>query len=127
MKVEVSNGELVDKVSILRIKLNKIKSEEKLKNVRAEFDILFEEMKKLGINENTEEYKELIKVNTDLWEIEDKIRVKELDQEFDEEFIELARSVYIQNDKRFELKKKINAATNSSLFEEKEYVDYKNK
>ncbi|MBZ0178071.1 MAG: DUF6165 family protein [Melioribacteraceae bacterium] len=127
MKVEVSNGELVDKVSILRIKLNKIKSEEKLKNVRAEFDILFEEMKKLGINENTEEFKELIKVNTDLWEIEDKIRVKELDQEFDEEFIELARSVYIQNDKRFELKKKINAATNSSLFEEKEYVDYKNK
>lgn len=127
MKVEVSNGELVDKVSILRIKLNKIKSEEKLKNVRAEFDILFEEMKKLGINENTEEYKELIKVNTDLWEIEDKIRVKELNQEFDEEFIELARSVYIQNDKRFELKKKINAATNSSLFEEKEYVDYKNK
>ena len=127
MKVEVSNGELVDKVSILRIKLNKIKSEDKLKNVRAEFDILFEEMKKLGINENTEEYKELIKVNTDLWEIEDKIRVKELDQEFDEEFIELARSVYIQNDKRFELKKKINAATNSSLFEEKEYVDYKNK
>ncbi len=127
MKVEVSNGELVDKVSILQIKLNKIKSVEKLKNVKTEFYILLEEMKKLGIDENTEEYKDLIKVNTNLWEIEDKIRVKELKKEFDEEFIELARSVYFQNDKRFELKKKINAATNSSLFEEKEYVDYKNK
>lgn len=126
MKVEVSNGELVDKVSILQIKLNKIKSEDKLKNVKAEFDILFSEMKKLGVDETTPEYIELIKVNTDLWEIEDKIRVKELKKEFDEEFIELARSVYFQNDKRFELKKKINAATNSSLFEEKEYVDYKN-
>jgi len=127
MKVEVSNGELVDKVSILQIKLNKIKSVEKLKNVKTEFYILLEEMKKLGIDENTEEYKDLIKVNINLWEIEDKIRVKELKKEFDEEFIELARSVYFQNDKRFELKKKINAATNSSLFEEKEYVDYKNK
>lgn len=127
MKVEVSNGELVDKVSILQIKLNKIKSVEKLKNVKTEFYILLEEMKKLGIDENTEEYKDLIKVNTNLWEIEDKIRVKELKKEFDEEFIELARSVYFQNDKRFELKKKINAITNSSLFEEKEYVDYKNK
>lgn len=127
MKVEVSNGELVDKVSILKIKLNKIKSAEKLKNIKTEFHILFDEMKKLGIDENMVEYQELIKVNTELWEIEDKIRVKELNKEFDNEFIELARSVYFKNDKRFELKSKINSLTKSTLIEEKEYVDYKNK
>jgi uncharacterized protein DUF6165 len=125
MKIEVSNGELVDKVSILSIKLKKIKNEEKLKNIQKEYDLLFEDMKKLGITEETEEYKKLIEANTDLWEIEDRIRIKEAKKEFDDEFIELARSVYFQNDKRFDLKTAVNKMTSSSLIEEKEYVKYK--
>ncbi len=125
MKIEVSNGELVDKVSILSIKLEKIKSSEKLVNIKKEYDLLFEDMKKLGIDENTEEYKKLIEVNAALWEIEDKIRIKEAKQEFDREFIELARSVYFKNDERFELKKKVNEISGSFLAEEKEYVKYK--
>ncbi len=125
MKVEVSNGELVDKISILAIKLKKITSEEKLINIRKEYNLLLENMKKLNISIDSKEYKELIEVNTDLWEIEDKIRVKEMNQEFDEVFIKLARSVYFQNDVRFEVKKRINQITNSLLEEEKEYVKYK--
>ncbi|MEE9430674.1 MAG: DUF6165 family protein [Melioribacteraceae bacterium] len=125
MKVEVSNGELVDKVSILAIKLEKIKSEEKLSNIRKEYNLLLEKMKELNVSINSEEYKELIDVNTDLWEIEDKIRVKELNKKFDDEFIKLARSVYFQNDIRFEIKKRVNQITNSLLEEEKEYVKYK--
>ncbi len=125
MKIEVSNGELVDKVSILSIKLKKIKTTEKLANIKKEYDLLIKYMNDLGIDEATDEYKQLIEVNTDLWEIEDKIRIKEANKEFDDEFIQLARSVYFQNDKRFEIKKKINSMTGSNLAEEKEYVKYK--
>ncbi len=125
MKIEVSNGELVDKVSILSIKLKKIKTTEKLANIKKEYDLLIKYMNNLGIDEATDEYKQLIEVNTDLWEIEDKIRIKEANKEFDDEFIQLARSVYFQNDKRFEIKKKINSMTGSNLAEEKEYVKYK--
>ncbi len=125
MKVEVSNGELVDKVSILAIKLEKIKSEEKLINIKKEYNLLLEDMKKLNISVDSKEYKELIEVNTDLWEIEDNIRVKEMNKEFDDEFIKLARSVYVQNDVRFEIKKRVNQITNSLLEEEKDYVKYK--
>lgn len=125
MKIEISNGELVDKVSILSIKLNKIKDENKLKNIRKEFDLLNKYMTQIGIDEKNTEYKELVKINTELWEIEDNIRIKEKQEEFDEEFIKLARSVYFQNDRRFELKKKINRVTNSMLVEEKEYVKYR--
>ena len=125
MKVEVSNGELVDKVSILAIKLEKINSEEKLINIRKEYNLLLEDMKKLNISVDSKEYKELIGVNTDLWEIEDNIRIKEMNKEFDDEFIKLARSVYVQNDVRFEIKKRVNQITNSLLEEEKDYVKYK--
>lgn len=125
MKIEVSNGELVDKVSILSIKLKKIKSEEKLANIKKEYDLLIKYMNQLGIDEQSKEYDELVKVNNDLWEIEDKIRIKESNKEFDDEFIQLARSVYFLNDKRFEIKKRINQITDSQLAEEKEYVKYK--
>lgn len=126
MKVEVSNGELVDKVTILSIKLKKVKSEEKLVNIKKEFDLLYKSMQEINITQETPEYKELVEVNNALWEIEDKIRIKEAAQKFDEEFIKLARSVYFENDRRFEVKKRINQMTDSSLHEEKEYVDYKN-
>ncbi len=125
MKVEISNGELIDKITILSIKLSKVKNEEKLKNIRKEFEILTQDMHKLGINEQTTEYIELVKVNSALWEIEDQIRIKEMNKLFDDSFIELARSVYFQNDLRAEIKRIINDKTNSELVEEKEYVQYK--
>ena len=125
MKIEISVGELVDKVTILSIKLHKIKSAEKLVNVRREYQILRDSMEAAGITTESEVFKDLLSVNLVLWDIEDKIRLKEANKQFDDEFIELARSVYIQNDQRFELKRKINLSYDSELIEEKEYVDYK--
>jgi len=125
MKIEVSNGELVDKVSILSIKLENIKDENKLTNIKKEYDLLLQKMELLNITVDSEEFNELQSVNRELWEIEDKIRIKEAKQQFDDEFIQLARSVYFKNDIRFEIKKKINAKTDSFLAEEKEYVKYK--
>ena len=126
MKVEVSNGELLDKFSILKIKLEKISDEFKLINIKNEIDT---------ISKNCEEiiqsdlrlsviFEELVSVNESLWDIEDKIRIKEKEKEFDSEFIELARSVYITNDIRFTLKNKINTITSSKLVEEKSYESY---
>ena len=127
MKIEISVGELVDKVTILSIKLQKIKNEEKLANIRKEFDMLRASMEASGISTDSDEFKQLQAVNLILWDIEDRIRLKEAKKEFDDEFIELARSVYIQNDQRFELKRQINVSSDSELIEEKEYVDYKKK
>ena len=128
MKIEVSNGELLDKISILELKMLKIKDKEKLDNILTEFNslnplcvVLFEQfgskLQKL--------YLELAKVNSKLWDIEDWIRDCERENRFDKEFIELARSVYITNDKRSKLKKEINILTESILTEEKSYKDYK--
>jgi len=125
LKIEISNGELVDKVTILSIKLEKIQSKEKLKNIQTEFDILEKSMAAVGINDTAPDFKALKQVNLKLWEIEDQIRIKESRQEFDDEFIELARAVYFNNDERAEIKRKINLATHSKLMEEKEYVEYK--
>ncbi|KPJ77474.1 MAG: hypothetical protein AMJ54_07625 [Deltaproteobacteria bacterium SG8_13] len=125
MRIEISVGELVDKVTILSIKLQKIKNEEKLANIRREYEILRESMEAVGIAIDSDEFKGLLSVNLILWDIEDKIRLKEAKKQFDDEFIELARSVYIQNDQRYELKRKINLSCGSELIEEKEYVDYK--
>ena len=125
MKVDISLGELVDKATILSIKLQKIKNERKLANIRKEFEILKASMETTGISTDSEEFKRLQAVNLALWDIEDKIRLKEAKKEFDDDFIQLARSVYHQNDLRFELKTKINRTRGSELMEEKEYVDYK--
>ncbi len=125
MKIEISNGDLIDRASILSIKLQKIKSKEKLLNVQKEFDILFESMRSIGISEGSQEFQNLKKINLTLWEIEDRIRMKELRQEFDDEFIRLARKIYFENDKRSEIKRQINITTGSTLIEEKEYVEYK--
>ncbi len=125
MKIEVSTGEVVDKVSILEIKLEKFTNEEKKKNVRKEYELLKADMEAQGITTDSENYLALKKVNLQLWDIEDNIRIKEHRSEFDQEFIELARSVYFTNDVRADIKKKINMEFNSDLVEEKEYVDYK--
>ena len=126
MKVEVSIGEVADKTTILEIKTEKFKSKEKLKNVTKEYLFLKEEIAKVGITTNSDEYKRLKKINLQLWHIEDDIRIKESKQEFDEEFIKLARSVYFINDDRADVKKEINLKFGSDLIEEKEYVNYKN-
>lgn len=124
MKIEISTGELVDKVTILAIKLEKISNPSKLKNIRKEYEWLLKPMTACGIGTDSEEFLALKDVNLRLWEIEDRIRIKEAAQEFDREFIDLARSVYFTNDQRAEIKKRINLATGSDLVEEKEYVDY---
>ena len=127
MKIEVSIGEIVDKVTILEIKTEKIKNVEKLKNVINEYELLKKDMRSLGISIDSAEFKCLKEVNLKLWQIEDKIRIKEYQKEFDDKFIQLARSVYFENDTRSATKKEINLKYGSDLIEEKEYIDYKNK
>jgi predicted nuclease with TOPRIM domain len=124
MLIEVSNGEIIDKITILEIKLTKIKNPEKLKNIKKEFDLLYVNLSKLGIDQNHDLYNRLKEINLKLWDIEDLLRIKEQKKEFDDEFIQLARSVYVSNDKRAEIKREINALSDSYLSEEKEYVDY---
>ena len=125
MKIEVpiSCGELVDKLSILEIKKTEIKDEEKLKQVVNEFNALKEIYEKLFKNSKEIEslYKELLKINQDLWKIEDQLRRFEKEEKFDEEFTEYARNVYKTNDRRFQIKSMINTMFNSEIQEQKEY------
>lgn len=123
MKIEVSNGEILDKLSILEIKCNKILDTSKNLMVLKEYNYLKDISSKINFNNNL--YSELLKINNNLWEIEDKIREKEYKQEFDEEFIKLARSVYFTNDKRSQIKLQINQSTNSDFIEIKSYKSYK--
>tara|TARA_Y100000996_G_C22518837_1_gene641587 strand:+ start:859 stop:1245 length:387 start_codon:yes stop_codon:yes gene_type:complete len=126
VSIPVSLGELLDKISILEIKNRKIPSESKLKNIKKELTGLRNVLEELNINlsETDNLYKDLYKINLTLWEIEDSIRVFEKNEDFGEQFIELARSVYITNDKRFEVKNEINKLFNSEYVEEKSYEDY---
>jgi len=125
MKIEISNGELVDKVCILEIKLKNIKDSKKLINIRKEYEtLLIAENELLGQYKFRAEYEALLNTNKQLWIIEDKLRIKEKKQEFDQEFINLARRVYFTNDKRSDIKKQINIITDSGLVEEKSYQKY---
>jgi len=124
MKIDVSIGELVDKASILEIKTEKIRDKDKLNNIRFEYNLLFEALREINLDGQSPEFLELKKINLRLWKIEDQIRLKELRKEFDEEFIQLARSVYRENDKRAETKRAINVKFNSAIIEEKEYQKY---
>ena len=118
MKIEVSDGEIVDKLTIIEIKLERIKDEAKLVNVRKEYEVLDEAVAKI-ISKEDPLYKELLDINTQLWEIEDDIRECERAKDFGEKFIELARAVYFTN-----AKKRINLKTGSLLVEEKSYEQY---
>ena len=123
MKIEVSIGEIVDKLSILNIKKNNIADESKLFNIISEYDYLCDVVfNQLKIE--SDDFNNLLLVNQVLWKIEDDIRDKERDKVFDTEFIELARSVYTTNDKRAKIKKEINLKYGSLFVEEKSYSNY---
>lgn len=126
IKVTLSVGELIDKITILQIKNKFIKNNDQLKNINNELSILEPLLKKNKLNtpEINQLLSELYKVNMELWEIEDKIREKERKSDFKDEFITLARSVYITNDKRAKIKKNINLISGSQLIEEKSYAKY---
>ena len=124
--VEISPGEIIDKITILSIKLDMISDENKLKNINYEYSILLKtrdnflpqspELEKLSFN--------LREVNEKLWQIEDEIRDCESRKDFSKNFVNLARAVYITNDERSDIKRKINLLLNSKLFEEKSYQSY---
>ena len=125
MKVEISVGELLDKLSILYIKRNFISCPDKIRNVLKEIDVLEPlAIKFISSLDVKNLFFELENINLNLWNIEDLIREKENKKEFDQDFIDLARSVYITNDQRASLKKQINMITGSNLVEEKSYKDY---
>jgi hypothetical protein len=123
MNIEVSIGEIVDKLTILEIKKERIQEEEKLKNIIKEYDYLYDIVFNQLLIEK-EDFKNLKDVNISLWEIEDYIRDKERDKIFDEQFVVLARSVYITNDVRAKVKKEINIKYKSNFVEEKSYKSY---
>lgn len=128
INVPVSVGELIDKLSILQVKKKKISNPEKLSYVSKEFELLYNTSAEFLNNMEIENlYHELVETNSNLWEIEDRLRVLEQNGRFEGEFLDLARKVYFTNDKRFELKNEINLLTSSEIREIKEYVDYKNK
>lgn len=127
--VPVSVGEVVDKVTILEIKSERISDAEKRRNVAVELDAL-RPLVSGGVfdsDEMVELTNGLRVVNGELWDIEDNIRAEEAAGRFGDRFVELARAVYVTNDRRAELKKKINLATGSQLVEEKSYEDYTGK
>lgn len=124
--VPISPGELLDKITILRIKSARIADPAKLANVRLELDLLEKTWGEArGEADVADEERALQAVNERLWDIEDRIREKEAGRSFDGDFIELARAVYIQNDRRAALKKRVNVALGSRLVEEKSYKDYR--
>lgn len=122
MKIEVSIGEVLDKLSILSIKLSKIEDQEKLRNVAKEMSILSKVVPKHMLQD--ELYTKLCGVNMRLWQIEDDIRECERYGEFDDGFLGLARSVYQTNDERAAIKKEINLKYGSEIIEEKSYSSY---
>ncbi|TVZ55955.1 hypothetical protein OD91_1229 [Lutibacter sp. Hel_I_33_5] len=130
MKIEVSNGEIIDKYTILEIKLSKIKDSKKLKNIQNEFDVLTPDVESIyseveDQNQLKKLHTDLLEINKKLWKIEDDIRECERANDFSKKFIELARAVYFINDDRSDVKKEINLFTGSDLVEEKSYEDYK--
>jgi hypothetical protein len=124
IECEISLGELIDKISILKIKLKNIQDQNKLIHVKKEEATLMEKLSSLGLENVDFHLDQLIEVNSLLWKIEDDIRELERQKRFDDEFIKLARAVYVTNDERFRRKNTINSLYNSSLVEVKSYKEY---
>ncbi|GAP65907.1 hypothetical protein MBSD_n1208 [Mizugakiibacter sediminis] len=129
ISVPVSYGELIDKITILEIKAERIADAAKLANVRTELDLLNATWSADAASRTdiAAERAQLKAVNEALWDIEDRIRLKEKAQAFDGEFVELARAVYFRNDERAAVKRAINLKLGSKLVEEKSYQDYRAK
>lgn len=124
MKLEVSNGEIADKLTIIEIKLSKITDPAKLANIRNEYEVVNHAMSTI-MEKSHPLYRQLYEINSQLWVIEDHIRDLERAKDFGDDFIQTARSVYFINDDRSDVKRKINEVTGSKLFEEKSYEEYK--
>ena len=124
--IPASTGELIDKITILKIKKKKISNKTKLKNINNELNLLNDIYKKsFGKGKKIILYEEqLLNINKKLWVIEDKIRFEESKKNFGKEFVDLARQVYLNNDERSKIKKKINKLTGSHIVEEKSYKSY---
>lgn len=127
MKIDtpISIGEYIDKLSILLIKKEKIQDVNKLNNITKEIDFLLSKSDLFKSEDLNFWVSKAKAVNTILWDIEDKIRIKEKNKEFDQDFIDLARNVYYTNDERFKIKNEINKFFESEISEEKSYEDYK--
>jgi hypothetical protein len=123
MKIEVSNGEIIDRLTIIQIKLERIKDKAKLVNLKKEYNELIRASSSI-ISTSDPLYLSLYEVNCELWDIEDHIRDLEREKNFGDDFITTARAVYIKNDKRSVLKREINIKTSSGLIEEKSYEKY---
>jgi hypothetical protein len=123
---EIGSGELIDKITILEIKSERIADAEKLKNVTHELSVLSDtrDTHLSGVNGLGELAQQLKTINETLWEIEDDIRACEAEKDFGQKFIDLARAVYITNDKRAAVKKEINLLTGATIIEEKSYTDF---
>jgi hypothetical protein len=123
--IQVSVGELIDKYTILQIKRSKV-SDDKLQKVQHEIAVIMPTVGPyLAIDSISRCYEDLLGVNSQLWVVEDKLRILEKEKDFGEQFVELARSVYYLNDERFNIKNKINTLTDSDIQEVKQYIDYK--
>ena len=127
IRVPVSPGELLDKITILKIKSSRMSDTQKLANVRIELKVLEEtwDASPYAKSDIAAEVKALLQANERLWVIEDDIRDKERAQAFDSEFIRLARAVYFENDERAAIKRRINLKLGSTIVEEKSYAEYK--
>ena len=126
IQAPVSVGELIHKLSILHVKQTKITNEEKLEYINKEFKLLYN-VSSIYLEQPEIEslYHQLVDINSKLWDIEDRLRILETEEKFEEEFIDFARKVYFTNDERFRLKNKINKFSDSEIREIKEYVKYK--
>jgi uncharacterized protein YqgQ len=124
--VEIAPGELIDKITILEIKLENIRDEAKLLNIKHEYAILTDVLRREVVQtpDLTRLTAALKEVNAELWRIEDDIRDQERAKSFDAGFVSLARSVYRTNDRRAALKREINELLSSAIIEEKSYADY---
>ena len=124
---EISPGELLDKISILEIKLEKIKDKNSQEKIKIEYKILKKiQNSSIKMSDKIKDlYRSVSDVNIKLWDIEDKLRIYEQNKDFGKNFIELARGVYFNNDKRAKLKNEINQILKSNIREIKQYVDYK--
>ena len=123
---EISAGELFDKMTILEIKLDKIEDKNSQKEITKEYNVLKDALNSsIDLNDKVQNLlKELKKINLNLWIIEDKLRICEKNKDFDKNFIELARGVYLNNDKRSKIKSEINKILGSNIREIKQYVNY---